>query len=65
MAAISSLPSGAPCTLCVPAMLGEPLPITVRQTIRVGFSDCARACLMAASTAATSWPSTPRITFQP
>jgi len=65
VAAISSLPSGEPCTSCVPALLGEPLPMTVLQQISVGLAFCALAAAMARSTASTSWPSTLRMTFQP
>jgi hypothetical protein len=36
-AAISASPSGAPCTSWVPALLGEPRPITVLQQISVGL----------------------------
>jgi len=43
--AISSAPSGSPCALAVPARLGEPWPMVVRQTIRFGLpvSDLASA----------------------
>jgi hypothetical protein len=63
-AATSLSPSAAPCTLSPPCRLGEPLPMTVLQQIRVGLSAFLAAA-MAAETAATSWPSTARITFQP
>jgi hypothetical protein len=36
----------------------------VLQQIRVGRSVTALACVIAASTASASWPSTSRITFQ-
>ena len=64
----SAVPNAEPCTLSVPAILGAPLPITVRQRISVGpllSAVLLRASVMAASTAAASWPSTPRTTFQP
>jgi hypothetical protein len=62
---ISSAPSGSPWALAVPPRLGEPLPMVVRQMISVGFVAEARAWVMAASTASTSWPSIGPITFQP
>ena len=39
--AISSAPSGEPCALLVPALVGAPKPIVVLQAISVGRSDCA------------------------
>jgi hypothetical protein len=60
VAAISSLPSGAPCTSCVPALFGEPLPMIVLQQISVGLAFCALAAAIPRSTASTSWPSTSR-----
>ncbi len=49
----------------MPALFGAPLPITVLQQISVGLSVTAFAASMAASTAATSCPSTFAITCQP
>src|SRR5664279_3487564 len=61
----SSAPSASPCALAVPARFGEPLPIVVLQQMRVGLPLDRFALAMAASTASTSCPSTPAITFQP
>ena len=36
VAAISASPSGAPCTSWVPALVADPIPITVLQQIRLG-----------------------------
>ena len=61
--AISSLPSGEPCTALVPALVGAPKPMVVRAAISVGRSErCAAS--MAEAIASGSWPSM-RIVFQP
>ena len=52
VAAISVSPKAAPCTLSLPCMLGEPLPITVLQQIKVGLSAFF-AAVIAASNAST------------
>jgi hypothetical protein len=62
-AAISSLPSGEPCTLAVPCLVGAPKPIVVLQAISEGLSDFARRA-MARVDRAWSCPST-ACTFQP
>ena len=51
VAAISSAPSAAPCTSCVPCLLGEPLPITVLQQMSVGLPFACTACALAAAIA--------------
>jgi len=51
--------------LDVPARLGEPLPMTVLQTISVGAVALLSASSIAASTRSMSWPSTLSMTFQP
>ena len=56
-ASISAAPSGAPWVLCEPAMVGAPLPMTVRQAISDGLAE-RRALAMAAATASGSCPST-------
>ena len=62
---ISSVPNGSPCALAVPARLGDPLPIVVRQTIKVGPPTACLACSMAPATATVSCPSIGPMTFQP
>ena len=59
----SSGPSGEPCDFSLPALVGAPKPITVRQAIRLGRSDVCAAAI-AAAIASGSWPST-RQAFQP
>src|SRR5919198_167825 len=60
---ISSLPSGEPWDFSVPALLGAPKPIVVRQAISEGRSqDCASSSALA--TASGSCPST-RLAAQP
>ena len=54
---ISSAPSGEPWPLSVPALVGAPNPMVVRQAIRLGRSDDF-AHAMAAAIASGSWPST-------
>ena len=61
----SSLPSGAPCELSLPALAGLPKPIVVRQQISVGRAVSARAVRTAIATSSGSWPSTLRMTCQP
>ena len=56
VAAISSAPSGEPCTLWVPALFGAPKPIVVLAAMKVGRSDL-WASSMAAAIASGSWPS--------
>ena len=63
--ATSSAPSASPCVDLLPALVGAPQPITVRQQISVGFPLLFNAASMAFATAAASWPSTSRTTFQP
>ena len=53
VSAISAAPSGEPCTLSLPAILGEPLPMAVLQQIRVGLS-LFLALAIAADTASAS-----------
>ena len=65
VAATSLAPSAAPCASAVPALSGAPRPITVLQQMSVGLPRVAFASRIAASTAATSWPSTPATTCQP
>ena len=43
--AISSAPSGEPCALLVPALVGAPKPIVVLQAISVGRSDVRAASM--------------------
>ena len=62
--AISSSPRGAPCVSAVPALLGEPNPMTVLQSIKDGLSD-AFASVIAFEMASASWPSTPSMTCHP
>ena len=62
--AISSLPSGAPWLDSLPALLGDPNPIVVRQQISTGFSDLS-AVWIAVSISIGSWPLTLRTTVQP
>ena len=49
--ATSSAPSGAPCVAAVPALVGAPHPMVVRQQRRLGRAGSARAAAMAAPTA--------------
>ena len=49
----------------MPALPGEPLPITVLQQMSVGSETSARAASIARATAAGSWPSTPGTTCHP
>ena len=51
--------------MALPARFGEPWPMFVLQTIKVGLSTLVRARAIAASTASASWPSTFAITCQP
>ncbi len=53
----SSAPSGAPCAAAVPALLGAPKPMIVRQAIRLGFFD-RMANDSARATSVASCPST-------
>src|SRR5450759_375608 len=64
VAATSASPSAAPCTSCVSALLGEPMPMMVLQQISVGLSVTFFPALIAASTASGSWPFT-ETTCQP
>ena len=59
----SRSPSGVPCTAALPALVGAPSPMMVRQAISVGFFD-RTAKEMAAATWAASCPST-RLVAQP
>jgi hypothetical protein len=63
VAAISSAPSGEPCALLVPALVGAPKPMVVLQAIKVGLSE-RLAASMASAIASESWPSM-LIVFQP
>ncbi len=60
---ISSAPSGEPCEPAVPALVGAPKPMVVRQAIIVGLSDVCAAS-NARAMASGSWPSM-RLAFQP
>jgi hypothetical protein len=62
---ISSAPSGSPWARAVPARPGEPLPMVVRQTIRVGRVGICLGLADGFCQSATSCPSTGPITFQP
>ena len=53
----SSGPNGAPWLAAVPALLGEPLPMTVRQMMNVGRSSERAALRRTRSMSAKSWPS--------
>ncbi len=53
VACTSAAPSAAPCTSCVPALLGEPMPITVLQQIRVGLPLARAPCFLASTSAAS------------
>ena len=61
--AISSAPSGSPCVLAVPCLVGAPKPMMVFAAISVGLSDVC-AAFRAVRIAAGSWPST-RTAAQP
>ncbi len=60
---ISSAPSGEPCDEALPALVGAPKPMVVRQAIIDGRSDVCAAS-SAAAIASGSWPSM-RLAFQP
>src|SRR5450631_191364 len=65
VSATSFSPSACPCARSVLARLGDPLPMMVLQQMSVGRSVLVWALRIAASTASTSWPSTPGMTCQP
>jgi hypothetical protein len=54
----SALPSGAPCALAVPALVGAPMPMVVRATISEGEPRCAIAASMAFRTSSGACPFT-------
>ena len=55
--AISSSPGASLCAFCVPALVGKPKPMIVRQAIMVGWSVTDRAVTIASRIASVSWPS--------
>ena len=48
IAVSSTLPSGVPCTSCVPDFVGAPLPMTVFAMMSDGFTVCFFASVSAA-----------------
>ena len=55
--AISSSPGASLWAFCVPALVGKPKPMMVRQAIIVGRSVTDRAVTIASWIASVSWPS--------